>query len=67
MPESNNITKALKLFECQQADCQETAVVRYTWPGKDESVACEPHARKLLSVAAALGFHLQLIPLSKDD
>ncbi len=44
--------------------CNEIAVFRYTWPGRDESYVCMEHAKKLKSVAEALGFYLQLIPIS---
>ncbi len=44
--------------------CQNHAAFRFTWPGKDESVACVDHARQLASVANAIGLHLQLIPIS---
>ena len=37
---------------------------RYTWPGRDEAYACVEHAKQLKNVAQALGFHLQMIPLT---
>jgi len=49
------------------AQCQQQAAFRYTWPGTDESFICSEHAKKLRNVAAALGLHLQLIPLSEDE
>lgn len=51
----------------QMARCQERPHFRYTWPGKDESFVCFEHSRRLQRVAAAMGLHLQLIPLSEDE
>lgn len=47
--------------------CKNTAIYRYTWPGRDESFICEEHASKLLDIANVMGLYLQLIPLSKDQ
>ena len=52
---------------CRQEGCKEYARVRYTWPGRDESCACDLHAAKLSGIAEAMGMHLQLIPLTEDD
>ena len=46
--------------------CQRPAGYRFTWPGKDESVACENHAQMLANVAGIMGFHLQMIPLEDE-
>lgn len=46
--------------------CGEDAAYRYTWPGRDESFVCEDHAVFLRKVAAALGMHLQLIPIAPN-
>lgn len=43
--------------------CGRDALVRYTWPGKDESYACEEHARGIAAVAHHIGLHLQMILL----
>ena len=43
--------------------CQNVAVVRYTWPGQDESYACIEHAAQIKGAAEAMGFHLQFIPI----
>ncbi len=43
--------------------CNEIATFRFTWPGRDESYACMPHARQILGAAEAMGFHLQMIPM----
>lgn len=47
--------------------CPEPAIARYTWPGRDEALACEQHARQLAWVAKGMGMHLQLIQLSEKD
>ena len=52
---------------CRQKDCRAYANYRYTWPGRDESYVCEPHAAKVRAVAGAIGMHLQLIPLGDAD
>lgn len=44
--------------------CGELANFRYTWPGRDEDVICSTHADKLMNVAAAIGCHVQLIPIT---
>lgn len=48
-------------------ECNQQAVLRYTWPGQDEAVICLEHAQQLEGVAKAIGLHLQLIPLSGDE
>lgn len=47
--------------------CQQPAIVRYTWPGRDEMFACFEHASQLRGVAEAMSFHLQLIFLTRDE
>ena len=47
--------------------CKNPAFFRYTWPGKDESLACVIHAQDIKIVADAIGLHLQSIELSKED
>lgn len=47
--------------------CGELAVLRYTWPGKDEAVVCVECAEKLENIANAIGMHLQLIPITSHD
>ena len=47
--------------------CGAPAMFRYTWPGKDESLACATCALKLRRVAQAIGLHLQIIQLSQED
>jgi len=44
--------------------CDELAKYKFTWLGQDESFICEKHASKLKGVSHAMGFYLQLIPLS---
>jgi hypothetical protein len=47
-----------------QRRCGEHAAFRYTWPGKDEAHICIDCATRLMTVANAIGLHLQLIPLA---
>lgn len=44
--------------------CEQQALFRYTWPGRDESYICLNHALDLKGIADAMGLYLQLIPLS---
>ncbi|OGP87156.1 MAG: hypothetical protein A2031_08090 [Deltaproteobacteria bacterium RBG_19FT_COMBO_43_11] len=47
--------------------CKNDATHRYTWPGKDEAVACETHINGIRAIASAIGMRLQTIPLSEED
>jgi hypothetical protein len=51
----------------EEQTCQEPALFRYTWPGRDESYVCLTHAQGLINIAQAMGFHLQLIILSNEE
>lgn len=57
--------------KCKQkvggAECAEPAAYRFTWAGQDESFICEKHVGKLRGVAAAMGYYVQVIPLSDDE
>lgn len=54
-------------MKCNQQDCDNVAAFRFTWPGSDEAGICTKHAPKMISVAAAIGMHLQLIPVVDDE
>ena len=54
-------------WKCNQKECGDPPVYRFTWPGRDEEAICEAHEPKLRAVADALGLHLQLIPLEPED
>ena len=47
--------------------CDQQPMFRYTWAGQDEKYCCIEHAHKLMYVAEALGYYVQLIPLSGDE
>ena len=47
--------------------CNNKAIYRYTWPGRDESFICERHVSWLKKVANAMGFSLQVIPLTEEQ
>lgn len=48
--------------------CQEQALFRYTWAGRDESFCCLTHAQQIQGVAQVMGYYVQLmIPLSGDE
>ena len=47
--------------------CEGIAAYRYTWPGKEEAVACADHAKQLRNIAEVMGSFLQIVPLSEND
>lgn len=49
------------------AKCQEQALFRYTWAGRNESFCCLTHAQQIQGVAQAMSYYVQLIPLSGDE
>lgn len=53
--------------ECKQDKCTQEAAYRYTWPGRDESYICDKCSAKLLAIATAMGFYVQLIPLGVKE
>jgi hypothetical protein len=48
---------------CDQTGCTNPGAFRYTWPGKNEAIICEKDVTRLLTIADAMGLHLQVIPL----
>lgn len=52
-----------ELMSCNQKDCPNPPVYRFTWPGKPEQCICAEHAPKLRGLANAIGLPLQMIPL----
>jgi hypothetical protein len=53
--------------KCGQRGCDAPAVVRYTWPGRDEAGACTEHALMVRNTSEAMGCHVQLIPITNDE
>ena len=51
----------------EEKKCEEVALFRYTWPGKDESFVCLECYMKLKAIANAIGLHLQIIQLSEEE
>jgi len=47
--------------------CKQPPLFRYTWAGHDESFVCLEHAQQLKNIADAIGYYVQLIPLSGDE
>jgi len=47
--------------------CQNKAAYRYTWAGRDEAICCEKHAIGIKRIGEAMGYYIQLIPLSEKD
>lgn len=47
--------------------CDSIGAFRFTWPGEEEKVICTEHMPSLMTVAAAMGFYLQFIPLTVDE
>ncbi len=54
-------------LSCRQKDCDNPAVFRYTWPGKDESYCCIICGMKLEGIANAIGHRQQFIRLETSD
>ena len=52
---------------CQQPDCSNPPLWRYTWPGKDVKVACLVCGMRLKTLANTIGLPLQMIQLEVDD
>ncbi len=53
--------------KCNQQNCDNPAGFRFTWPGQDEAGICMVHLPKLVGVAKAMGFPLQVIPIAKHE
>jgi hypothetical protein len=53
--------------KCNQSKCLEEASFRFTWPGQDEKFICWHCMPMLKSIADAMGFHLQIIPLIESE
>ncbi len=51
---------------CEQNKCEAEAGWRFTWPGRNEMLVCRECAKKASRVADAMGFDLQVIPLSPE-
>lgn len=47
--------------------CEMIPMFRYTWPGQGEAFSCYAHALQLSGIANAMGFYLQLIPLTPEE
>lgn len=47
--------------------CENPAVYRFTWPGKDEDYICAIHAVKTDALAHHIGLQLQFIPLTPEE
>lgn len=62
---SNETTKQ-EPPKCNQHDCTEIAVARYTWPGRPEELACLAHVNSLNRIAMSMGFFLQLRPVGGE-
>ena len=60
-PDMSDISK------CNQAGCDSPPMFRFTWPGHDEAGICAIHAVRCKEISAALGMHLQMIPLTPEE
>ena len=49
------------------SQCKNDGQYRYTWPGRNEAVACSNHVLQLKAIAEVVGFNLQFIFLSEED
>ncbi len=57
----------MTLYKCNQGECEQPGLYRFTWPGRDEASICEIHVGKLRSVAEAMGLHLQVISILDEE
>ena len=64
---SQNRRQMSDVMVCNQQKCDKPAGYRFTWPGHDEAGICKDHVGALTGLAAAMGFDLQVIPLSGED
>ena len=46
--------------------CPNKSKFRYTWAGRDESYACEDHAKQIQGLGNAMGYYVQMIPLEVE-
>lgn len=54
------------MAKCNQKNCHNPGAFRFTWPGQDEQEICSEHVEKLRSVAAVMGFHVQIRPIENE-
>jgi hypothetical protein len=54
-------------MKCNQKDCENDADHKFTWPGRDAAGICCEHLPKLIAIANALGFYLQILPLLEGE
>lgn len=48
-------------------NCVNMPEFRYTWPSSKEAYCCQQHATQIEAIASAMGFYVQLIPLSPAE
>lgn len=60
---ANKLAAKFPVMKCGTTICEAPATHRFTWPGRDEQLACETCAARARGVAAAMGLHLQVLPL----
>jgi len=53
--------------KCGQKTCDEAAVVKIYWPGREPMPSCERHKAQALGIAGAMGFHLAVEPICGCD
>ena len=57
----------MKLYKCNQGECEQPGLYRFTWPGSNEAFICEIHVDKLRDVAEAMGLPLQVISILDEE
>ncbi len=53
--------------EMEKRKCEQVAIFRYTWAGRNEAFCCAIHGEQINAVAQAIGYPLQFIQLSADE
>lgn len=58
------ILRAHRSRWCFWPECPFTAESRFTWPGSHERSACYVHGPRVRTIARAMGFELEFLPLN---
>ena len=53
--------------KCNQDGCNKEVKYRYTWPGHDETFACEDCAKLGKRISESMGFYVQYILLTEEE
>ncbi len=54
-------------MRCLTVGCPQIPEARFTWPGRNEALACFGCSSRALTVANTIGLHLQVLPLTLEQ